>query len=113
MRPLRKILGLALLTAAAMGVPARAQIQPLDLAGVQAQTQSQLNQQNLQTQLNSLQLQQGMTQDRIREQQLFLPQPGMPNYPMPGQSYQYGQAFQPQPPVPPPAPPPERKPEGN
>ena len=73
MTKLQKTLGLMLLTAAPFTAPAWAQIQPQDLAAQQAQTQSQVNQQNTQSQINNLQLQQNMAQDRAREQQLFHP----------------------------------------
>jgi hypothetical protein len=76
-----KILGVMLL-AAAPGA-ALGQIQPQDLASQRAQTQSQLNQQNTQTQLGNLQLQQGMAQDRQREHQLFTPQTPAPRTPTP------------------------------
>ena len=90
MTKLQKMLGLMLLTAA----PASAQIAPQDLATQQAQTQAQLNQQNAQSQINDLQLQQNMAQDRAREQQLFPATPA-------------GAAPYVAPPPPPPPPPPK------
>jgi len=77
----QKILAVMLLTAAPGS--AIAQIQPQSLSSQQAQIQSQLNQQNTQSQLGNLQLQQGMAQDRQREQQLFTPQTPVPQTPPP------------------------------
>jgi hypothetical protein len=48
--------------------------QPMDLSAQQAQTNAAIQSQSTQTQLNNLQLQQNMMQDRAREQQLFQPQ---------------------------------------
>jgi hypothetical protein len=92
----------AMLLAAATG-PAWAQIQPLDVAGIQSQYNAIIQQQNLGTQLNGLQLQQNLTQDRIRELDLFRPQT----------PYGATTVFQPQPPglaPTPPLPPPPPKP---
>lgn len=50
-------------------------IQPQSLAAQQAQTNAAIQQQTIGQQLNTLQLQQGMIQDRQREQQLFQPTP--------------------------------------
>jgi len=50
---------------------------PQSLAEQSAQAQAQINQMNTQTQLNSLQLQQSMAQDRLREQQALPPPFGM------------------------------------
>jgi hypothetical protein len=57
MTNLKKILGLLLLSTAALSFPAVAQIEPQSLAQQQAQTQAQLNQQNAQTQANNQKLQ--------------------------------------------------------
>jgi ABC-type oligopeptide transport system substrate-binding subunit len=67
---------LALLLASTAVVSA--QSLPPDQAQLNAQTQSQLNGQNEQTQLNNLQTQQSIQQNEIRQQQLFnsMPQPG-------------------------------------
>jgi hypothetical protein len=51
-----------------------ATVEPLNIPQQQAQTDAAIRQQNTQTQLNNLQLQQQMMQDRQREQQLFQPQ---------------------------------------
>ncbi len=91
----QKILAVMLLATAPGS--AIAQIQPQSLPSQQAQTQSQLNQQSTQSQLGNLQLQQGMAQDRQREQQLFTPQ----TTPVP---------HTPPPPRPAPTPPPPPKP---
>jgi len=48
--------------------------QPLGLAAQQSQTNTAIQAQGTQQQLNNLQLQQNMMQDRAREQQLFQPQ---------------------------------------
>jgi hypothetical protein len=72
MTPKPKLFAL-LLVATASG-PAWAQIQPLDVPGIQSQYNAIIQQQNLGTQLNSLQLQQNLAQDRIRELDLFRPQ---------------------------------------
>jgi len=48
--------------------------QPLGLAAQQSQTNAAIQAQGTQQQLNNLQLQQNMMQDRAREQQLFQPQ---------------------------------------
>ena len=72
MAKLRKSLGIALLAMTA--VPAAAQIQPLDLSGIQSQAQGVIQQQNVGGQVNSLRLQQNIQQDRIRELDLFRPQ---------------------------------------
>ena len=50
-------------------------IQPLGIPAQQAQTSAAIQQQSVGQQLNTLQLQQGMIQDRQREQQLFQPTP--------------------------------------
>jgi hypothetical protein len=47
--------------------------QPMGLAAQQAQTNAAIQAQGTQTQLNNLQLQQNMMQDRAREQQLLQP----------------------------------------
>jgi hypothetical protein len=75
----QKILAVMLLTAAPGA--AMAQIQPQSLSSQQAQTQAQLNQQNTQSQMNNLRLEQGMAQDRQREQQLFTPPTPRPAQP--------------------------------
>ena len=71
-----KILSLALL--AVSGGAALAQvappIQPLDLSGIQGQYNSTIQQQNYGAQLNTFRVDQGVTQDRIRELDLFRPQ---------------------------------------
>jgi hypothetical protein len=100
MTKLRKILAAMLLTAAPGS--AFAQIQPQSLPSQQAQTQSQLNQQSTQSQLGNLQLQQGMAQDRQREQQLFMPPTSGPQATTP-------QIPTPQPVAPKPPPPPAPK----
>jgi hypothetical protein len=51
-----------------------AQIAPMDLSGIQNQAQGVIQQQSVGSQLNSLRLQQNITQDRIRELDLFRPQ---------------------------------------
>ena len=85
-----KWLSVALLATA--GGPAFAQapppIQPLDLPAIQGQYQSSIQQQSLGTQLNTYRVEQGITQDRIRELDLFRPQ----------QPYGATTYFQPQPP---------------
>lgn len=84
MTNLQKILGSLLLSAAAVSVPAHAQIQPETLQQQQAQTQATLNEQNAQAQANNQQLRQNMAQDRQRTQQLFHPpQPVAPPAPAP------------------------------
>jgi hypothetical protein len=50
-------------------------IRPLGVPAQQAQTSAAIQQQTVNQQLNTLQLQQGMIQDRQREQQLFQPTP--------------------------------------
>jgi hypothetical protein len=84
MKSFRPTLISALLLASTAAV--FAQSLPPDQAQLNAQTQAQLNDQNEQTQLNNLQVQQSIQQNEIRQQQLFnsMPQPG----------------FQPPPPVP-------------
>ena len=72
MTKLQKSLGIALLAVAAG--PAAAQIQPLDLAGIQSRAQGVIQQQSVGGQINSLRLQQNIQQDRIRELDLFRPQ---------------------------------------
>jgi hypothetical protein len=72
MTKLPKSLGIALL--AMMAGPATAQIQPLDLSGIQSQAQGIIQQQSVGGQINSLQLQQNIQRDRIRELDLFRPQ---------------------------------------
>ena len=72
MTKLRKSLGIALLAMTAG--PAVSQIQPLDLSGIQSQAQGVIQQQSIGGQLNSLQLQQNIQRDRIRELDLFRPQ---------------------------------------
>ncbi len=102
MTKLQKMVVVAL--AATPASPALAQLPmvPLDVPGIQGQYNAIIQQQNLGSQLNSLQLQQNMTQDRIRELDLFRPL----------QPYGATTVFQPQPPclaplpVAPPAPPP-------
>lgn len=59
-------------------------IQPRSLGQQQADANAIIQQQNLQTQMNSLQLQQSLMQDRAREQPLFLPQPYGALPPAPG-----------------------------
>jgi hypothetical protein len=56
---------------------ASAQSLPPDQAQLNAQTQSQLNSQNQQTQFNNLQTEQSIQQNELRQQQLFnsVPQP--------------------------------------
>lgn len=73
MTKLQKSLGIALLAMTAG--PAASQIQPLDLSGIQSQAQGVIQQQSVGSQLNSLQLQQNIQRDRIRELDLFRPQP--------------------------------------
>ena len=116
MTKLQKFLGLILLAATAG--PACAQIAPLDLATIQSQSNAIIQQQNIAGQLNNLQLQQNIMQDRIREQQLFNPQLSSSAgvFPAPG-AYLPGQVFVPDatpapsgktlPQVPPPAPAPK------
>lgn len=53
--------------------PVPSLVQPQSLASQQAQTQAQISQMNTQSQLNNLQLQQSMAQDRLREQQVLPP----------------------------------------
>jgi hypothetical protein len=78
MTQLQKTLTAALLAAtlpmAGSTVPALAQAYPDPLAAP-SQSSAVIQQQNLGTQYNALQLQQNMTTDRLREQQLFTPQP--------------------------------------
>jgi len=50
-------------------------IRPLGLPAQQAQADAAIQQQGVGQQLNNLQLQQNMAQDRAREQQLFQPTP--------------------------------------
>jgi hypothetical protein len=50
-------------------------IQPQSLASQQAQANAAIQAQGTQQQLNNLQLQQNLAQDRARDQQLFNPQP--------------------------------------
>jgi len=110
MMRLEKWVVAALLAAAG---PALAQspppIQPLDLPAIQGQYNSAIQQQNLGTQLNTLRVEQGITQDRIRELDLFRPQTpygaGAIFQPQPS-----GLAPLPQPPAPPPPPPPPKPP---
>ncbi len=86
---LREMTGLVLLAAAAG--PAMAQvppIQPLDLPAIQGQYNSSIQQQNFGTQLNTFRIEQGVSQDRVRELDLFRPQ----------QPFGAGTYFQPQPP---------------
>jgi ABC-type oligopeptide transport system substrate-binding subunit len=66
----------ALLLASTAAVSA--QSLPPDQAQLNAQTQSQLNSQNQQTQLNNLQTQESNQENEIRQQQLFnsMPPPG-------------------------------------
>jgi len=54
--------------------PPGALIEPQGLSAQQAQTGAAIRQQGVQQQMNNLQLQQQMLQDRQREQQLFQPQ---------------------------------------
>lgn len=54
--------------------PAGALVEPRSIPQQQVQTNAAIQQQGVQQQLNTLQLQQQMTQDRVREQQLFQPQ---------------------------------------
>ena len=86
MTKLQKSFGIVLL--AAMAGPVGAQIAPMDLSGIQNQAQGVIQQQSVGSQLNSLRLQQNVTQDRIRELDLFRPQ----------QPYGATTYFQPQPP---------------
>ena len=72
MTKLQKSLGIALLAVTAG--PAAAQIQPLDLAGIQSRAQGVIQQQSVGGQINSLRLQQNIQPDRIRELDLFRPQ---------------------------------------
>lgn len=97
MTKLQKSLGVLLLAATAG--PASAQIAPLDLATIQSQSNAIIQQQNFGSQINSLQLQQNITQDRIREQQLFTPQPlyGATSVFQPPGARVPAPAFQPQP----------------
>jgi hypothetical protein len=97
MTKLQKSLGLFLLAATA--APAAAQIAPLDLAGIQSQSQNIIQQQNIGSQLNSLRLNQNITQDRIREMELFRPHQsfGAASLFQPPDAYVPGPAFQPQP----------------
>jgi hypothetical protein len=98
MTELPKFLSLVLLAATAGTLPAAAQT-PFDMANQQAQANAIIQQQNLGTQLNSLQLQQNMTLDRLREQQLFTPQPLYGAQSVFQQPLAAGNpAFQPQPP---------------
>ncbi len=60
---------LAVLLLSATG--AFAQIVPEDPAVARARTEAQINQQLQQTQLNNIQVQQGLQQNDIRQQQLF------------------------------------------
>jgi hypothetical protein len=69
---------------------AGAQIAPMDLGGIQNQAQGVIQQQSVGGQLNSLRLQQNITQDRIRELDLFRPQPY-------GATTYYQPHYQPQP----------------
>jgi hypothetical protein len=74
MTQLRKSLTVALLAATLGTLPAQAQSYPDPLAPP-GQASAVIQQQNLSTQYNTIQLQQNMTVDRLREQQLFTPQP--------------------------------------
>jgi hypothetical protein len=69
----------------ASGAAVSGQSLPPDQAQLNAQTQSQLNSQNQQTQLNNLETQQSIQQNEIRQQQLFnsMPQPGFQPNPAP------------------------------
>jgi hypothetical protein len=77
----------ALVLAATASGPAFAQVTPPDLSGIMNNYNSVIQQQNLGTQLNNLQLQQNLQSDRIREFELFRPQT----------PYGAGAVFQPQP----------------
>jgi hypothetical protein len=74
MTQLQKTLTVALLAATLGTLPAKAQSYPDPLAPP-GQASAVIQQQNLSTQYNGIQLQQNMTVDRLREQQLFTPQP--------------------------------------
>ena len=50
-------------------------MQPMGVPAQQAQSNAAIQQMGVNQQLNTLQLQQGMAQDRAREQQLFQPAP--------------------------------------
>ena len=50
-------------------------VQPMSIPSQQAQANAAIQSQGVQQQLNNLQLQQNMAQDRTREQQLFQPTP--------------------------------------
>jgi len=86
---LHEMTGLMLLAAAASPALAQAPpIQPLDLPAIQGQYNSSIQQQNFGTQLNTFRIEQGVTQDRVRELDLFRPQ----------QPFGATTIFQPQPP---------------
>ena len=53
-------------------------IQPMSVSEAQAQSNAIIRQQEVNSQIGNLQLQQNITQDRLREQQLFQPSPGFP-----------------------------------
>jgi hypothetical protein len=77
MTKLKKTFGIVLLATMAGQTSVQsvwAQIAPLDLSGIQNQAQGVIQQQSVGSQLNSLRLQQNITQDRIRELDLFRPQ---------------------------------------
>lgn len=132
MTKLQKALVVTLLAATAGPASvqlAGAQIAPLDLSGIQNQAQGVIQQQSVGSQLNSLRVQQNVTQDRIRELDLFRPQqpfgtvsvhqpPGafLPQpsglAPLPQQEALSWQATPP-PPGPPPAPAPAPRPDKN
>jgi hypothetical protein len=57
----------------AVGALAAPTIQPMSVPAQQAQANAAIQQQGINQQLNNLQLQQNMAQDRAREQQLFQP----------------------------------------
>jgi hypothetical protein len=56
-------------------------IQPTSVSDAQAQSNAIIRQQDVNSQIGNLQLQQNIAQDRLREQQLFQPSPAFPPSP--------------------------------